>query len=172
MRIRYFAVLALAGLLVWFFYGAPVPVQKIEPMKPDPRIPTFQQSFADGAELERAQREGRLVEQPKQHALRAAVLNAAQRVDGSPCDGAARESLRLAATGFLSYQMQLRDDAPTETLVADGRTIDARGFLNKDAADALRAAIAAGIMPPETPGFNAVFRKPTPRGRFVCIEPP
>src|SRR3954451_268254 len=131
MRFRYLAILALCGLFVWFFYGAIVPVPKMEPMKPDPRIPTFQQSLADGAELERAQAQGRLVEAPRQHDLRTALLRAAERVDGSPCDQAGRESLRVAATEFLAYQLKVNNSAPEETLVVDGRTIDARGLLNK-----------------------------------------
>jgi|SRR3954453_14767248 hypothetical protein len=172
MRLRYLAILALFGLLVWFFYGAVVPVPKVEPMKPDPRIPTFKQSLADGAELERAQAQGRLIEAPRQHELRTALLRAAERTDDLPCDQAARETLRITATKFLAHQMKVQDSAPDEKLVVDGRTIDARGFLNKDAATALRAAIAAQIVPPNTPGANAIFRQPTQGGRFVCIEPP
>src|SRR5438105_2043636 len=108
MRIRYFAVLALGLLLLWMTFGAPVPERKIEPMKPDARIPTFQQSLANKSELERAYRDGRLTEVPKQHALRVAVLNAGDKVEASPCDPQAREALRGAVTSFLSYQIAIQ----------------------------------------------------------------
>jgi hypothetical protein len=168
MRLRHLAIFALFLLLLWMAFGAPVPVRTVQPMKPDARIPTFQQSRADQAELERAYRAGHLSEAPRQHTLRVAVLNAGDRVQASPCDSAARESLRVAVAEFLSYQMEVSDKPPTETLVVDGRTVDARGFLNRNAAAVMRAAMASGIVPPSTPGFGGVFKDPSSGKRFAC----
>ena len=168
MRIRYLAIFALLVLFLWMSFGAPVPVRTLEPMKSDDRIPTFQQSLANKYELQRALRDGRLVEVPRQHALRVAVLDAGDKVKASPCDPSAREVLRAAVAGFLSYQIEVQDKPPMETLAVDGRTIDARGFLNSEAARVMRAAMAAGIVPANTPGFSATFKDPTSGADFAC----
>ena len=168
MRLRYLALLGLGGFLLWMSFGSPVPGARIAPMQPDARIPTFQESVANRAELERAQRNGQLAEEPKQRALRGAVINAAARVDASPCDEQGRAALRVAVADFMTYQREIQDKPPAETLVVDGRTIDARGFLNHDAAVASRAAMAAGILPVAAPGGRRAA--PGPEGRFVCPQ--
>ena len=168
MRLRYLAIFALFALFLWLSFGAPVPMASMEPMKPDARIPTFQQSVANKSELQRALRDGRLVEMPKQHTLRIAVLDAGDRVAASPCDPKGREALRLAVAEFLSYQMQIQDKSPAETLVVDGRTIDARGFLNSGAGAVTQGAIAAGIVTESTPGVAGMFRNASAGERFAC----
>lgn len=170
MRIRYLAIFGLGALFLWMSFGAPVAVPTMQPMRPDARVPTFQQSLSNKSELERALREGRLVEAPKQHKLRVAVLKAGDRVKASPCDPTAREALRAAVAEFLSYQLEVQDKPPMETLVVDGRIIDARGFLNTDAAVVMRAAMAAGIVPANTPGFGATFKDASSGERFACTR--
>ncbi len=167
MRIRYFAIFGLGAFVLWMSFGAPLPVRTIQTPKPGAHVPTFQESLANRSELERALRNGRLVEAPRQHALRVAVLNAGDKVAAAPCNPAVREALRAAATAFLSYQLEIRDKPPLETLVVDGRTIDARGFFNTDAASVMRSAMAAGMVPANTPGFGATFKEPSGE-RFTC----
>jgi hypothetical protein len=168
MRIRYLAIFALLLLFLWLSFGAPVPVGTLEPMKADARIPTFQESLANKSELERALRDGRLVEAPRQHALRVAVLDAGDRVQAAPCDPNAREVLRASVAEFLSYQIKIQDQPPAETLAVDGRIIEARGFFNSEAASVMRSAMAAGIVPPNTPGFGGTFKNPTSGERYAC----
>jgi hypothetical protein len=168
MRIRYLALLGLGALLLWMSFGAPLPKWTTQGPKPGAHVPTFQEGLANRYELERALRNGQLAEAPRQHALRVAVLNAGDRVAAAPCSPTAREALRAAATEFLSYQLEIRDKPPLETLFVDGRTINARGFFNTDAASVMRSAMAAGIVPANTPGFGATFKKPSSGERFTC----
>jgi hypothetical protein len=165
MRLRYVALFALGLFGLWMSYRAPVPGMKMEPMKPDARVPTFQQSLANHGELERAQRNGQLAEQPKQHALRQAVLEAGHRVDASRCDEKARTALAQAIGDFVAYQLAVADKPPTEFLVVDGRTIDARGFLNGDATEVAREARSAGIVK-SVPFMNSAQNAE----RFVCAQ--
>src|SRR5262245_46787907 len=81
MRVRFLAIVGLGAIFLWMSVGAPVPQLSVASMKPDARIPTFEQSRADQVELEQAVRGGRLVESPRQHALRATVLQAGERVE-------------------------------------------------------------------------------------------
>src|SRR5947207_12483944 len=57
MRLRYLAVFALFALFLWLSFGAPIPMASMEPMKPDARIPTFQQSVANKSELQQRSEE-------------------------------------------------------------------------------------------------------------------
>jgi len=147
MKFRTVVLLVIGGLFGWMSYGGPVPGMKMQPMKPDARIPSFQERMADNAALENAQRAGRLNESPKQHEMRAVVLAAASDVKSSPCDESRRARLRQALNDFIAYQRQIEDNnPPLEAYQFDGRTIDARSFLNQEVSQVWREASGAGVM--------------------------
>ena len=172
MRIGIIAAFALGAVVLWTYItsgpeGGPGAAQ-LERMPPTSTktFASVQQSLAGERELERAQRDGRLIEAPKQHALRAAVVGAADRVDASPCDKQARESLRAAVVEFENYQDQIEAKPSAETAMVDGRIVDARDFLNKKAIEISKAARVAGVVP--TSGL--LFGQGRADNRFQCSQ--
>jgi hypothetical protein len=77
---------------------------------------------------------------------RQAVITAGRKVDANPCDKEAREELRKAVVAFFKANMSAADKKPTETMVVDGRVVDARGQLNREAADIMTMAFADGTL--------------------------
>ena len=175
MRAGFIAIAVLGAASLWITYGTRAARDGAEAAaKPSPISTTVPTSFADVRqgggrrdELDRARRDGRLKEAPKQQALRAAVVSAANRVDAAPCDKQAREALGMAVTEFLTSQSQIDDKPASETAMIDGRVIDARTFLNKEAAEISKAARAAGIV--STSG--AMFGQASGGSRFLCSRP-
>jgi hypothetical protein len=150
----------VGALVVWAACGAPMP-SFFERQMSHERV---QQATADRAALVPAQREGRLAEDPTQHALRTAVLDAGKALEAATCDPERQAALREAVNRMTRFEREnARRDPPLEVLVVDGRTIDARSFLNR-AADAVRAdAGRAGIMNPK-----AQAARGEPVGPLAC----
>lgn len=123
---------------------------RFEPMKPDPRLPTF-------AEVNDRPRPAPVPESAEHKQIRQAMLNAANRLENSPCDKSLRQPLRTAVSAYIKAP---REDVP------GGSDEDQR---------IVRDALAAGILQPTDifPGFG---RATLPvqsdnsnyRGRFVC----
>lgn len=143
---RAFLFLAAVAVITWFVAGGPVPIVALRPLTPSASVPTFQQSLSDDRALQGAHADGKLVEDPAMRARRAAVIAAGQKVDANPCDKAAREELRVAVVAFFKANMSASDKKPVETMVVDGRVVDARGFLNGRATDVMTMAFADGIL--------------------------
>jgi len=84
---------------------------------------------------------GKLQEDPRRRALRQAVLNAANRVEASPCDTRQRQVL---SDVFDVYQrhMAATADHRVETLtLPDGRMIDVSHHFDEPVDDAMRYAL-------------------------------
>lgn len=175
MRIRYVAIACLFGFVIWIAFQAPIPGMQIKSMQPDARVPTFQQALANNAALGQAQQSGQLTEDPRLRDLRRAVLDAAGHVTDFPCDAKWRDKLAHAIADFWAYNRKIMDDPPTEAMTVDGRTVDARGYLNTEANEATNAAFNAGIAHLRMgvvqigPANNVT---PVSGGRFFCEGTP
>lgn len=176
MRIRYVAIVCLFGFVIWMAFQAPIPGVQVKQVQPDARVPTFQQAVANNAALGQAQQNGQLTEDSRLRDLRRALLDAAGHVNDFPCDAKWRDRLAHAIADFWAYNRKIMDDPPTETMIVDGRTVDARGYLNTEANDAANDAFNAGIahlrrgVVQVGPGSNTTT--PITGSRFVCDGTP
>jgi hypothetical protein len=85
----------------WANKGFPVIAMKAEPMKPDARVPTFEESVKKGIRKDwenskTAQGDG----DPKREALRLAALQAANAFALSPCDATMKKNLVEALSAY------------------------------------------------------------------------
>ena len=85
----------------WANKGFPVMAMKAEPMKPDARVPTFEESVKKGIRKDwenskTAQGDG----DPKREALRLAALQAANAFALSPCDATMKKNLVEALSAY------------------------------------------------------------------------
>ncbi len=85
----------------WANKGFPVMAMKVEPLKPDARIPTFEESVKKGIRKDwenskTAQGDG----DPKREALRLAALQAANAYALSPCDSTMKKNLVEALSAY------------------------------------------------------------------------
>jgi hypothetical protein len=142
--------LIAVAVVTWFIAGGPAPGVKMRPLTPDPNLPTFQESVRQSQRSEKAYAEaaanGEIVEDPAMRARRQAVITAGKKVDTNPCDMDAREELRKAVLAFFKANMSAGDKKPTETMTVDGRVVDARGHLNREASDIMTMAFADGTL--------------------------
>lgn len=98
------AVFALAFVgMAWFQKGAPVVAAKVEPLKPSPGIPTFEESVKQGArkdwvESKTAQSDG----DKTRDKLRLELMQAAIGYKLSPCDATMKQNLVAAVTNYTS----------------------------------------------------------------------
>jgi hypothetical protein len=147
---RAFLFLVAVGVITWFATGGPTPGVQVRPLTPNPEIPTFQESVKRSERNEQAFAEaaaqGGLVEDPAMRARRQAVITAARKLDVNPCDKDAREELRKAVVAFFRANMSASDKKPVETMVVDGRVVDARGHFNREATDIMTMAFADGTL--------------------------
>ena len=85
----------------WANKGFPVMAMRAEPMKPDVRVPTFEESVTKGVRKDwenskTAQGDG----DPKREALRLAALQAANAYALSPCDATMKKNLVEALSAY------------------------------------------------------------------------
>jgi hypothetical protein len=142
-------IIVFCGLAIWLFTPIVVPV------KPDPRIPTFDQQMAarkeavrqgtdERARLRNALAAGKLHEDPQRHSIRQAVLEAADRVVASPCDTQQRQALKVAFIAFL-HQMGATHGDPAEVVALDdGTVLDGANYYNGAVMDAMQRATQKG----------------------------
>jgi hypothetical protein len=142
--------LIAVAVATWFIAGGPAPGVRMKPLTADPNLPTFQESVRQSRRSEQAfadaARNGEIAEDPAMRARRQAVIAAGQKVDVNPCDMQAREELTQAVRAFLKANMSASDKKPTETMVVDGRVVDARGHLNRKAGEVMDMAFADGTI--------------------------
>jgi uncharacterized heparinase superfamily protein len=84
---------------------------------------------------------GRLHEDPERHALRQTVLNAANRVDASPCDTQQRQKLSEAFDGYQHHLQATADDRVETLTLGDGRVLDVSRHFDDPVEDAWRFAL-------------------------------
>jgi hypothetical protein len=136
-----YLIAAIAGaLMIWLL--APRGVPPIDP-GPRPHIVQGGSEASDRLAVQNAVGAGKLHEDPQRHALRRAVLAAANRAEASPCDTRRRRELSDA---FDAYQrhMAATADARVETLtLRDGRVIDVSHHFDEPVDEAWRFALTA-----------------------------
>jgi hypothetical protein len=140
--------LAFAGIS-WANKGFPIVAMKAEPIKPDARVPTFEERVDKGMRKDwenskTAQGDG----DPKREQLRLAALQAANAFALSPCDATMKKNLVEALS---AYAKAWSDMAGCKFFVCggDGRRIDAAATSFSTPSDmrvreAVRAAFEKG----------------------------
>jgi hypothetical protein len=201
MRVRYVGIAALFALVIWVALKAPIPGMMLEPLQPSPAVPTsqnesigpappgqatvgvpnFQQTLADNKQMDLANSYNAITEDPKMHAMRQAILEAAQQADAFPCSAKNRNRLAEAVKDFWDYNRTRVGQPPTETMMVNGHVVDAGGYLNRDASDAAKAAMLAGVVHTTSTGQMLIpdpyapvgpsLRSASEGGRFVCDKP-
>jgi hypothetical protein len=155
-----FIVIVICGLVVWLF------MPHLTPVKPDSRVPTFEQALADREALKDAAESGRLREDPQRRALRQAILRAADREEASPCDNRLRQALGEAIAAFFTNVTAAGSDS-VETITVSNREINSSVYFNEQVRNVFHEAIAAHI---SIPGMPAGRMESEPSGRLACIN--
>ena len=137
-----YLIAAIAGSLLFGFLvpRAVLLVVTARPQQPQVIVQAGSEA-RDGEAVQNAVGAGALHEDPRRRALRQAVLNAANRVEASPCDTQQR---RLLSDVFDTYQrhMAATADDRVETLtLQDGRVIDVSHHFDEPVDDAMRYAL-------------------------------
>jgi hypothetical protein len=175
--------LLVAGVLIVFVVLSRVAREPLSPSpreqpSPDPQLWTFDRRVEHPESFEIAWARGKVHEDSVRRRLRQAVLDAASRLEFSPCDSRLRPPLRRAIGALL---LELRDTAGQKLEIAtiDGEEFDAAAFLNTAAAAVIREARHVGLvyredLPPEV-GILFPSRPPDPDsgrygGRFACVD--
>ncbi|HUB16956.1 MAG TPA: hypothetical protein VMB34_33785 [Acetobacteraceae bacterium] len=115
----------------------------LEPLRPAPMMPRF----GDAEHITRALAAGTPAqEDPDRHANRAAVMVAADRLRGDPCDSAAYYELRRALLVFLNSNVDQWYRKRPEPISLDGRLVNASHELDAPATEVFRQAFAAQIV--------------------------
>jgi hypothetical protein len=97
----------------------------------------------DRQAVENAASSGRLHEDPERHALRQAVLNAANRVEASPCDTQQRQKLSDAFDAYQQHMQATAEDKVETLTLGDGRVIDVSRHFDNPVEDAWRFALTS-----------------------------
>jgi hypothetical protein len=97
----------------------------------------------DWQAVKNAEGQGRVHQDPDRRALRQAVLNAASRVESSPCDTQQRQKLSEVFETY-KHGMEAPADDKIETFtLKDGRVLDLTQHFNDPAEDAWRFAFTS-----------------------------
>ncbi len=123
-------------------------------LQPVPELPTFAQAERDLGELQQAQRDGRLQEDPDRRELRQSVRRANERLKGLPCDEVLRQDFVDAVIPFLRAVMATRGEAPVETVRVGDRVLNGTHFLDGQVTYEIERAVDDGFLraddlPPE-----------------------
>ncbi len=139
----------LAALVVFCALIVVISALRFEPMKPDARLPTFAEmndpnrphpamkpdarlpTFAEMNDPNRAHRAVSAPESADRKQIWQAMLNAANRLENSPCDKSLRQPLRTAISAYIKARRENDPSAPDEDT------------------EIVREAAEAGILRPE-----------------------
>lgn len=120
-------------------------------------LPTFaqvEQRLRAMAELGRAHREGRLVEDPERGELRRTVLLAYERLEQAPCDEILRRDLVVAVIPFIEAVHNSKGAAPIETYHGELGVLNATEYLDREVIQKLSWAAGFGWLSHEDlPGY-------------------
>jgi hypothetical protein len=150
--VRLFIALAiLAG--VWIGFGAPVPFLAIDPLPPNPDLPTFKEAVAEH-ERQASVAPPASAENPERRKLRQAVLHAARQFEVSPCNADLRKRFLAAVKPFV----QSIEEGPREVAVVNGKEQDLSKRFDKAALDKVFDAMMRGDLDPrELAGWRGAF---------------
>lgn len=135
---RYLVIVFAGGLIIWLLAS-----KGVLPTDPAPRL----QLAGTGSEardreaVQNAVGAGKLHEDPQRRALRRAVLNAANRVEASPCDTRQRRVLSDAFDAYQRHMAATADDRVETLTLPDGRAIDVSHHFDEPVDDAMRFAL-------------------------------
>ncbi|MPZ08753.1 MAG: hypothetical protein GEU89_00890 [Kiloniellaceae bacterium] len=155
---RLFIALAiLAG--VWIGFGAPVPFLAIDPLPPNPDLPTFKEAVAEH-ERQASVAPPASAENPERRKLRQAVLHAARQFAVSPCNADLRNRFLAAVKPFV----QSIEDGPREVAMVNGREQNLSEKFDKPALNKVFDALMRGDLDPrDLAGWRGAFlAKPGP----------
>lgn len=122
--------------------------------EPAPGLPSFAEREREMGELEQAQRDGRLREDPDRRGLRRSVLQAGERLKDFPCSDALRQDFANAVTPFLRTVIATRDERPVETVRVGDKVLNGTRFLDGLVIQEIERAVSNGLLrsddlPPE-----------------------
>jgi hypothetical protein len=141
------ALFALAFIgISWASKGFPMIGVRAVPMKPDARVPTFEQSVAKGLREEweaskTAQGDG----DPRREALRLAALQAANAFELSPCDATMKKNLVDALSAYAKAWTEMAGCKSGICSGDDHRIDKAAGAFSTPADMRVRAALRAAF---------------------------
>ena len=97
----------------------------------------------DWQAVQNAENQGRIHQDPERRALRQAVLNAANRVEASPCDTQQRQKLNDAFDAYQHNMQATAEDKVEIWTLQDGRVLDLTQHFNNPVEDAWRFALTS-----------------------------
>jgi flagellar motility protein MotE (MotC chaperone) len=97
----------------------------------------------DWQAVQNAENQGRIHQDPERRALRQAVLNAANRVDASPCDTQQRQKLSDAFDTYQHHMQATAEDKIETWTLQDGRVLDLTQHFNNPVEDTWRFALTS-----------------------------
>ena len=138
---RYLVALIASSLIIGFLVPRGVLLMVSSPRQPE--IVDSGSEARDREAVQNAVGAGRLREDPRRHALRQAVLNAANRVKASPCDTQQRSALSSTFDAYRRHMAATADDRVETLTLQDGRVIDVSHHFDEPVDDAMRFALTA-----------------------------
>jgi hypothetical protein len=136
---RYLIAVIASSLIIGFLVPRGVLLMASRPQQP--QVVDAGSEARDSESVQNAVGAGALHEDLRRRALRQAVLNAASRVEASPCDTRQR---RLLSDAFDAYQRHMAatvDDRVETLTLQDGRVIDVSHHFDEPVDDAMRFAL-------------------------------
>ncbi|HEY1797988.1 MAG TPA: hypothetical protein VGG57_17880 [Stellaceae bacterium] len=153
---------------------------KLTPPGQEPTgMPTFRQAVAQIEAMKHATFQV-TSEDPKTHAMRQTIRDAAPNAEAFPCNTENRHRLAEAVAAYGNYVRDHIDHRPVETMLVNGQPASATGYLDRDVDKITMDADIAGVVRRtnngyfEVPAADAIgpaSRIAMPGGRFVCGNP-
>jgi hypothetical protein len=145
LLMRYLVAAIVVGLTIWLLVPRAV---LLIASNPRPPVVDASASLAKAEErrsqaVQNAVGAGKLHEDPQRHALRQAVLNAANRVEASPCDTRQRRALSEAFDIYSRHMTATADDRVETLTLQDGSVIDVSHHFDEPVEDAMRFALTS-----------------------------
>ena len=138
---RYLITLIASSLIIGFLVPRGVLLMVSSPRQPE--IVDTGSEARDREAVQNAVGAGKLQEDPRRRALRQAVLNAANRVEASPCDTRQRSTLSSAFDAYRRHMAATTEDRVETLTLPDGRVIDVSHHFDEPVGDAMRYALTA-----------------------------
>ena len=138
---RYLITLIASSLIIGFLVPRGVLLMVSSPRQPE--IVDTGSEAHDREAVQNAVGAGKLQEDPRRRALRQAVLNAANRVEASPCDTRQRSALSSAFDAYRRHMAATTEDRVETLTLPDGRVIDVSHHFDEPLDNAMRYALTA-----------------------------
>jgi len=138
---RYLITLIASSLIIGFLVPRGVLLMVSSPRQPE--IVDTGSEARDREAVQNAVGAGKLQEDPRRRALRQAVLNAANRVEASPCDTRQRSALSSAFDAYRRHLAATTEDRVETLTLPDGRVIDVSHHFDEPLDNAMRYALTA-----------------------------